>query len=107
MNYGFEMRVIEIEDMRADAVDERSMHDIEPFAAAEHRSLRGSGKRRERSQRDIDGLVMRPTDCAAKPVQDGAHGLVLHRLCNVAVLRINDKLRERFGDFHMRILSQR
>jgi hypothetical protein len=59
----------EIENMARDAVDEGGVHDVEPLAAAEQRGLRRARERRERRDRDLDGLMTRSADCDADPAQ--------------------------------------
>jgi len=44
MDHRFKMRVVEIEHVRADAVQQRRMHDVEALAAPQHRRLRRARK---------------------------------------------------------------
>ena len=41
VDHGLEMRVVEVERVRRDAVHQRRVQDVEPLAAAEHGGLRG------------------------------------------------------------------
>ena len=78
MDDGPQVRVVEIEDVRADAVHQRGVQHVHAFVAAEHGGLRGPGEWRERGDRDVDGLVARSADRAADPVQQGAGRLLAH-----------------------------
>ena len=67
MNDGLQMRVVEVEHVRADAVHQRRVHDVQPLAAPEHGRLRRSGERRQRRDRAIHRLVPEPP--TAQPTQ--------------------------------------
>ena len=66
---GLQMSVVEVEHVGADAVHQRGMQDVEPFASAEHRCLCGSREWRERGNRHIDSLVTRSAHRAPDPVE--------------------------------------
>src|SRR5262249_46004785 len=65
MDDGFQMRVVEVEDMAGNAVEQGGMEDVEPVRAPEHARLRGADEGAERGQRDVEGRMRRATDRAA------------------------------------------
>ena len=74
MDDGAQVRVVEVEHVRADAVHQRGVQDVHALLAAEHAGLRRPGEGRQRADRDIDGFVPRPAHGAAHPVQQRARG---------------------------------
>ena len=80
MDHRLQMRVVEVERVRGDAVHERRLHDVQAVAAPEHGRLARPGKRRERRERAFHRLVAARADRAAEPVQDRARGLMPDRL---------------------------
>ena len=73
---GLQMRVVEVEGVRGDAVHQRREHDVEPVAAPEHGRLARPGELVERRERALHRLVARAADRAAHPVQERARRLV-------------------------------
>jgi hypothetical protein len=69
VNDGAQVRVIEIENMRTDAVHERGMHDVHALAAPQDGSLRGAREWGERTDGDIHGRMARAADGAPCPVE--------------------------------------
>src|SRR5581483_5810418 len=100
MDDGLEMSIVEVEYVRADAVDQRGVQYIQPLAPPEHARLRSTGKFRERRQRTLDGFVPATADGAADPIQKRSQRLAPCGVGNVGPTRIDDVLREFFGDVH-------
>ena len=100
VDHRLQMRVVEVERVRRDAVHERGLHDVEAVAAAEHGRLCRTRKLCEGSKRALDCLVTARADCAAHPVQKRARGFVPHRLGHVGRLVLDDETGERAGYFH-------
>ena len=97
MDDGLQVRVVEVEHVRADAVHQRRVQDVQPLAAAEHRGLRGSRERRERGDRRIERLVTRAADRAAHPVEQRALRFLPDRLGKIVVAHRQDVAGERSG----------
>ena len=72
MNDGLQMRVVEVEGVRGDAVDQRSAGHVDFFAATGQGGLFGRLQHRDRSQRGVGSFMMGGADGAAKPVHEGA-----------------------------------
>ncbi len=68
MDDGLEVRVVEIERVRGDAVDERRARHVDALGASEHRRLRGGLEHRDGGQRRLGRFVRRGADRAADPV---------------------------------------
>jgi hypothetical protein len=68
MDDGFQVRIVIIEDVAGYAVDKGCIHDVEPFAPSEQRGLRRSGERGERSNRNVDRLMMRSANRDTDPI---------------------------------------
>ncbi len=98
MDDRLEVRVVEVEGVRGDAVDERGARHVELLAAAEHARLRRRLEHLQRCQRRLAGLVTRGADRAAEPVVEGAMRLVLDRIAPAARRMVGDELREDGGD---------
>jgi hypothetical protein len=70
------MGVVEVEDMRADAVDQRRVQHVHPLGPAEDARLGRPAERSQRIDRDRHRLVPGGADGAAEPVQEGAQTLM-------------------------------
>ena len=92
------MSVIKIKHMRADAVDQRRMQAIGALAAAEDLRLRLTCKRQYRGEHVVDGFVARRADRTAAPVEQCACRFMAHVRGNVCAPRLEDVMREGFGD---------
>ena len=92
------MGVVEIEHVRAHAVDEGRVQDVETLAPAQHCGLGWAGKRRHRRQRALDGFMPRTADRATEPVQQCPCGLMAHGFGDVLVARSGQVPGERAGD---------
>src|SRR5262249_6363844 len=90
------MRVVVIEHMRADAVDESGVHDVESFLTAENAGLRRAGKRRESRHSDADCFVPRSTNRASHPIEQRARRFLAYRCREVGELSRNDVVRKLF-----------
>jgi len=107
MNDGLKMRVVEIEDVTRNAVQQGGVEDIDLLLAPEHGSLCGTGKRRDRGKRVINGFMAAGAHRAAEPIDDRAHRFALHVLGHVFGACIHDIPRQRAGDFHGNLLFGR
>ena len=96
---GARVRIVKIQHVRADAVEQRGVQYVHAFAAAQQASLRRTGKIGERRQRALDRLVTRAADRAAGPVQKRARRFVLHGLRNIGESRADEVAGERARDF--------
>ena len=106
MDHRLQVGVVEVEHVRADAVEQRGMQDVEPLAAAEHRGLGCACHRRERGQRDVHALMVRAADCTAEPVDEGARRMVAGGGRDRFETRLDDVAGEDSGDFfHVRLLA--
>src|SRR5438093_12929643 len=90
------MRVVVIEHMRADAVDESGVHDVESFVTAENAGLRRAGKWRESRHSGADCFVPRSTNRAARPIEQRARRFLAPRRGKVGGLCRNDVVRTPF-----------
>ena len=98
MDDGLEVRVVEVEHVRAHAVQKRHGERIHPFAPADHRGLGRAGKRGERGNRVVESLVTRAAKRAAHPVDDGAPRLAHDRRRDVFGTSTDNVARELTGD---------
>ncbi len=73
-----QMRVVEVEHVRADRIDERCVEYVEPLAPAEHGRLRRPREFAQARQRGIDGGIVAAAERAAEPVKQRALRLVPH-----------------------------
>ena len=99
MDDGLQMGIVVIEDMACHAVEEGRVHDVEPFATAEQAGLRRAGKGRQGRHRDIQGLVVRPADGDADPVQQRTDALLAHIGRQIVVACRDDVVRQRLVTF--------
>src|SRR5947207_10221430 len=90
------MRVVVIEHMRADAVDESGVHDVESFVTAENAGLRRAAKWRKSRHSDADCFVPRSTNRAAHPIEQRARRFLAYRRGKVGGLCRNDVVRKLF-----------
>src|ERR1700722_960727 len=74
MHGGGQVGVVEVEDVRADAVQEGGVHDVEAFLAAEQSGLWGTGERGDGGEGDLDCFVVGSAYGDAHPVQQRAGG---------------------------------
>jgi len=72
------VRIVEVQNVRADAVNERSMQGIETFGPPENGSLRRACERTHGGKRALDGLVSCTADRTPQPVEERACRLVAH-----------------------------
>jgi hypothetical protein len=100
MDDRLQVRIVEIERMRRDPVHERRMHDVEPVCASEDGGFGLAGKRRERGERALDGLVAAPADRAAEPVEKRARRLVAYLLRDLRGVVLDDEAGECACYFH-------
>ena len=95
---GLEVRVVEVEGVRGDAVDQRGAGHVDPLGAAQHAGLRGGLQQLHGGQRRIGGFVVRGADGAAQPVEEGAVRLVVHRVAPAARGVAGDELGQDLRD---------
>src|SRR5262245_54411405 len=72
MNDVARMCIVIVENVRADAIDQRCIQNIEPFFSAKNAGLWGPGKRRHGGKRDVYRFVTRAAERAAHPIQQRA-----------------------------------
>ena len=70
--------IVEVEDMRTCAVDQRRVERIETFPPSKDRGLRRPGKRLYRAEGSFHSCMSRCSDRAGKEVEHGARGFVAH-----------------------------
>jgi hypothetical protein len=92
------MRVVEIEHVRGDAVDERRMQEVELVAAAEHARLTRPDERLDRCKGVVDRRVDGAADGAAGPIEKGADGLRIDRVRNVVRNGSDREVGQNLGD---------
>ena len=97
MDHRLQVRVVEVEDVRADAVEQGGAEDVDAFAAAEDAGLGRAAERTERANRDIDRLVAGRTHGASEPVEERAHRVCANRRRQVTGFRGDDVAGERAG----------
>src|SRR5436309_14120744 len=102
MNNVPRMRIVVIEHMRADAVDESGVYDVESFVTAENAGLRRAGKWRESRHNDGDCFVPRSTNRAAHPIEQRARRFLAYRRRQVRAWCRNDSVRTAFCNFGAR-----
>ena len=83
MHHRAQMRVVKVEDIRRDAVDQRGVQRVELFAAADQRCGARPGELVERGERAFNRFITATAERAAHPVEQRALRLVAHRLRNV------------------------
>jgi hypothetical protein len=74
---GLEVRVVEVEGVRRDAVDQRRAGHVQALGTAEHGGLRRWLRASHGRKRGVGCLVPRGAHGAARPVDEGAVGLVV------------------------------
>ena len=91
--------IVEIEGMRADAVQERRARNIDPLATASDGRLRRGLENLYCSQRPLGCLVPGGTDRATQPIQKSAVRLMVDRIRPSPGRVTGDKFSERAGDW--------
>jgi len=79
-----EVRVVEVEGVRGDAVEQGSAGDVELFCAAEQRGLGRRSQSLHCGQRGLHGFVLRWPDGTADPVGERAVGFGVDRIAPAA-----------------------
>jgi hypothetical protein len=72
---GAQMRIVEVEDVRANPVDQGRLQRIKALRAPENGGLWTPGERLECCNRYPDCIVARPADRASDPVAEGSNSL--------------------------------
>ena len=85
VDHRLEVRVVEVEDVRADAVHQRRVQHVHSLAPAEHRGLRRTRERRQRADGGIERLVARSAHGAAGPVEQRPLRFLPDRRRNVGI----------------------
>lgn len=98
MNDRFQVGIVKIEDMAADAIDEGGVHDIQALASAKQADLPGAGKRAYGGHCPVHGRMVRPADGDANPIEQGADAFLAHACRQVIMAGPDDITRERLGD---------
>ena len=89
-----QVRVVEVERVRRDAVEQRRAGDVDALAAAEHRRLRRGRQLLHGGERRLGRRMPRRADRAADPVQERAVRLVLDGVAPAARRMRRDELGE-------------
>jgi hypothetical protein len=92
------MRIVEIENMRTDAVQQRRMQNIGALGAAQQLRLRHAEKRRKCAARAGHRIVARSPYRTAEPIEQPARRLVDDRGGQIIETRVDDITRERSRD---------
>ena len=90
MNDVSRMGIVVVQNMRADAVDQSGVQDIEPLLSSEDARLCGPRKRCERRHRNVDGFMMRTANRASNPVEQGARRFLANGWRQICKLRGDD-----------------
>ena len=90
MDNGFEMGIVIVEYVGADAVDQGGMQAVEAFAAAQKVGFGFSRKRGESCNDPLHRFMPRPADRDAGVIQHRAADFALDRFRQVARLCLND-----------------
>ena len=98
MDDRLQVRVVEVEGVRRDAVDQRRARHVDALAAAEHGGLRRRLQHGHSRQRGVGRLVAGGTDRAAEPVVERAVRLVLHSVVPAARRVAGHESRQDAGD---------
>ena len=100
MDDGLEVGVVEVEGVRGDAVDQRGAGHVHLFGAAQHAGLRRGLQQLDRGQGGIGGFVVRRTDGAAQPVQEGAVRFMIDGVAPAAAGKgvVGDEFGQDVGD---------
>ena len=93
-----QVRVVEVERVRRDAVDERGARHVDLVRATEDARLGRRLQHGDRGERSFCRLVMRCADRAAEPVVERAVRLVVDRVAPAAARMRGDELRDDRGD---------
>jgi hypothetical protein len=94
MNHGLQVRVVEVEHVRAHAVHERRRERVQALTPPEDGRLRRAGKWREGGDRAVERFVTCPAERAADPVDDRAAGFFQDGFGNVVGPRLYDVARQ-------------
>jgi len=94
MDDGLQMGVIIIKDVRADAVDQGGMQDVETFAAAQKIGFGLSHERSKGGNGPLYRLMPRPADRDPGIIQHSPADFPLDRLRQVARLCLDDVMAE-------------
>ncbi len=91
MNHRTRVRVVEVEDVGADAVQKCRIEHIEAFGAPDHGCLLPPRKRRKHRDRMVDGLVAAAAERSREVVEKGSLCLVLQCDRHVLGARVRQK----------------
>jgi hypothetical protein len=94
MDRGLGMRIVEVEDMRTDAVHQRGIEDVHAFGSSEQSCLTGTGEWSQCCDHIADRIVMAAADRASDPIEQRSLGFVSDGLGNIVKARRDDELRQ-------------
>ena len=100
MHQRFEMSVVEIKNVRTDAVQESGMRRIHALSTADDRRLRGTGKFANRLPRSLHGAVGCSAQRAGNPVDQRSYGLMTNFIRDAARWNSGDEFGKLGGDSH-------
>ena len=72
------MRVVEVEDIGADGVEERGVQCIEAFHSANDGRVTCAREWRDDAEGMVDGDITTPTECGGEEIEQRALRFVLH-----------------------------
>ena len=106
MNDGLEMRVVEVEGVRADTVEQRRSTHVDALMSAENAHLRCGLEILERCKRRCDCAVARRADRASHPVEKSALRLAFDELVPAAGWVLRHEVREHHSDWRNTFASR-
>jgi hypothetical protein len=91
--------IVEVEHVRAHAIQQRRARDVQPLFTAEKGCLRRPRERSDSGERPVDRFVPSGADRAAEPVEQRTLRFVAHGSGNARVFRLDDIAGEDAGCF--------
>jgi hypothetical protein len=89
------MGVVIVEDVGADAVQERAVQNVETLGAAEHGGLLRAGKLRQPLKSPVDRFMPGTANCAADPVDEAADAFFLDLVGDLGQVAAHNPFRKR------------
>ena len=98
MDDRLQVRVVEVERVRRDAVDQCRARNVDALGTAKHGRLRGGLQRPHRSQSRVRRFMLRRADRAADPVEQRAMRLFVDRIAPAARRMLGNEARQNLRD---------
>src|SRR5439155_14980671 len=83
MDSSLGMRIVEVEDVRADAVHQRGIEDVHALGSSEQGRLTGTGEWSQCRHDIADRVFMAAADSASDPIEQRSLGFVSDGLGNI------------------------